>query len=465
MKQTKVLKKKSLWKRMGIILFWLFIWQGIQLAVANPVLMAGPVQVVQYLGTHILKADFWQVVCLSVMRISIGFLLAFFTGILLGAVSFRFPFIKELLAPIISVFKSIPVASFVVLLLIWFGSGKLSYFCSFLVAFPNVYESILTGLAHVDGKRQEMMEVFQVSLPKKVMYLYVPAVFPYLRNSCKTCLGMSMKSGVAAEVIGTPEFSIGERIYMAKIYLDTPGVLAWTVVVIVISFLLERGFLYLLARAGRAKWFLKGKRRAYDSSGQEENVKLTVEGVSKSYGSHVVLTDLNLQCRQGEIYCIMGQSGIGKTTFLHMLAGTERFQKGRISPMVPGNTGISMVFQESRLIDSLSAVENVMLTAGRYNCFTKEEAKKELERLLPKDSLNKPVGQMSGGMRRRVELVRAVMAGGRLLLLDEPFSGLDEENKEKAMEYIRGNREGKIIILTTHSREECRKLQGILVAL
>ena len=462
MKQTEVLKKKNLWKRLGIILFWLFIWQGIQLAVANSVLLAGPVQVARYLGFHILKADFWQVVLLSVMRISLGFLLAFFTGILLGAVSFRFPFIKELLAPIIAMFKSIPVASFVVLLLIWFGSGKLSYFCSFLVAFPNVYESILTGLAHLDGKRKEMMEVYQVSFPKKVMYLYVPAVFPYLTNSCKTCIGMSMKSGVAAEVIGTPEFSIGERIYMAKIYLDTPGVLGWTVVVIAISFLLERGFLWLLAKAGRAKWFLKGNGQAYDNSRQERNMVFSMEGVSKTYGTHTVLADFNLQCTQGEIYWIAGTSGIGKTTLLKIMAGAESFQDGKISTW---NQGKAMVFQECRLNDALSAIENVMLTAGRYGNLTKETAKKELLRLLPEDSLNKPVSQLSGGMRRRVELVRAVTAGGKLLLLDEPFSGLDKENRDKAMAYIRENKEGKIIMITTHSREESLKLDGILVVL
>lgn len=457
-------EKKNLWKKLGIILFWLLIWQGMQLVVANSILLAGPVQVAEYLGAHILKADFWQVVFLSVMRISLGFLLAFFMGILLGAVSFRFPFIMELLAPVISIFKAIPVASFVVLLLIWFGSGKLSYFCSFLVAFPNVYESVLTGLSHVDGKRQEMMEVFQVPFLKKVMYLYMPAVYPYLTNSCKTCLGMSMKSGVAAEVIGTPEFSIGEQIYMAKIYLDTPGILGWTAVVIAISFLLEKGFLLLLAKTGRAKWFLKERKRPYDT-GRQENQQLFVENVSKSYGKNQVLTNFNLQCRQGEIYCLLGTSGAGKTTALKILAGLEPVRKGKISPMAPMDTGISMVFQESRLIDSLSSIENVMLTAGRNNSFTKESAKKELEKLLAEECLDKPVSQLSGGMRRRVELVRAVMAGGRLLLLDEPFSGLDEENREKAMAYICGNREGKIIIITTHSKEECRKLHGVFVTL
>lgn len=462
MKQIEALKNKNLWKRLGIVLFWLLVWQGMQLAVANSILLAGPVQVARYLGSHILKADFWQVVWLSVMRVGLGFLLAFFTGILLGAVSFRFSFLKELLAPIIGIFKSIPVASFVVLLLIWFGSKKLSFCCSFLVAFPNVYESILTGLAQLDGKRREMMEVYQVSFPKKVMYLYIPAVFPYLINSCKTCLGMSMKSGVAAEVIGTPDFSIGERIYMAKISLDTPGVLGWTAVVIAVSFFLEKGFLWLLTRAGGKKWFLKGKRRAYDNSRQGGDDVLSIENVSKRYGDDIVLSDFCLQCRQGEIYCLMGMSGIGKTTLLKILAGVEEFDQGRISPR---KGGTAMVFQESRLIDTLSAVENVMVTAGKSSGVTREQAGRELNRLLPKESLEKPVSQLSGGMRRRVEIVRAVMAGGSLLLFDEPFNGLDEENKEKTMAYIREKRKGKTIIISTHSREECRQLHGVLVDL
>lgn len=483
MKQTEATKKKNVCKKAGIILFWLFVWQLAQLAVANEVLLAGPMQVIKYLASQIGKKEFWQVILSSVMRIGLGFFLAFFTGIVLGAVSHRYSFVKELLEPVISVFKSIPVASFVVLILIWFGSKQLSFFCSFLVAFPNVYESILTGLAHVDREMKELMDVYQVHCSKKIMYLYVPAIFPYLTNSLRTCLGMSMKSGVAAEVIGTPEFSIGERIYMSKVYLDTSGILGWTIVLITVSFLLEKGILWVFFKFGELKPFLKGGKVAYDKNKKkqpEAKPWLFIDKVSKSYGKHQILKDFELTCQLATTYCIKGPSGIGKTTLLKILAGLEPVDAGKIyfvnSQKKPEyheseqgkkdkkyKLKAAMVFQNSRLNERLSAVDNVMLTAESGGSLTRNMAEKELVRLLPKDCINMPVSQLSGGMRRRVEIVRAMNAECQLVLLDEPFMGLDKENKEKAAAYIQEKRAEKTIFVSVHSEEECRMLHGILV--
>ena len=118
----------------------------------------------------------------------------------------------------------------------------------FLVVVPMVYVSTLSGLEHTDKKLLEMARVFSIPMWKRIHYIYVPALLPYLVNGCRTALGMSWKSGVAAEVIGIPEGSIGEQLYYSKLYLDTAGLFAWTFVIIVISALFERFFLYLLKK-------------------------------------------------------------------------------------------------------------------------------------------------------------------------------------------------------------------------
>ena len=150
--------------------------------------------------------------------------------------------------------KSIPVASFVVLALIWLGgSANLSVFVSFVVVFPMVYLSSLSGLRSTEGKLLEMARVFRVRPMKKVRYIYFPAVYPYLMNCFRTALGMAWKSGVAAELIGQPRHTVGGNLYQAKIFLDTPGVFAWTFTVILVSFCFEKLMLWLLGSFWREK--------------------------------------------------------------------------------------------------------------------------------------------------------------------------------------------------------------------
>ena len=181
-----------------------------------------------------------------------GFLTAFFSGVLTGSLAWRFSFVRELLNPVISAVKSIPVASFVILSLIWIGSENLSVFIAFLVVFPMIYTGTIAGLSSTDKQLLEMAQVFSMPARKKLWYIYRPALIPYLSSSCNTALGMSWKSGIAAEVIGVPASSIGENLYMAKIYLSTEELFAWTLVIIVISALFEKLFLMLLNLAAPA---------------------------------------------------------------------------------------------------------------------------------------------------------------------------------------------------------------------
>ena len=148
------------------------------------------------------------------------------------------------------VIKSIPVASFVILVLIWVPSRNLSVVISFLMVTPIVYSNVLGGISSMDKKLTEMADIFAVPFPRRLRYLYLPQVAPFFRSACAVGLGLCWKAGVAAEVIGLPAGSIGEALYTAKVYFQTGDLFAWTAVILILSMLSERIVLWLLKRAG-----------------------------------------------------------------------------------------------------------------------------------------------------------------------------------------------------------------------
>lgn len=233
-------------RKILIILFWILLWQLAELQIQNDIIFAGPLDVVRSFFVLFPTASFWQSIAHSFGSISLGFGEAFFCGIVLGSLAFRFPLLSEFLAPIMLLAKSIPVASFVILALIWIGSENLAVFISFLVVLPILYVNTLSGLRSADKKLLEMAEVFSIHLLGRIRFIYLPALLPYLVNGCKIALGMSWKSGIAAEVIGVPAHTIGENLYMSKIYLATADLFAWTITIIFISALFEKLFLKLL---------------------------------------------------------------------------------------------------------------------------------------------------------------------------------------------------------------------------
>lgn len=230
------------------VVLWILIWQAAAMLVHNRILFVGPAEVCLTLSRLVRTAEFWQSVMHSSVRIAGGFLLAFAAGLLLGAGAYRFSWLREFLEPAVLTLQSVPVASFVILALIWIGSKNLAVLICFLVVFPVIYRNTLQGMRAADVQLLEMAQVFRMSRLGKLRYLYGPAVLPYLKSASHVAMGMAWKSGVAAEVIGVPDLSIGEKLYMAKIYLSTAELFAWTLVVIVVSRLFEQAFLWLLAR-------------------------------------------------------------------------------------------------------------------------------------------------------------------------------------------------------------------------
>lgn len=232
--------------RILVLLFWLALWQAAASLIGNDIIFVGPVQVLKALAEELPEKEFWLSLGFSVLRICLGFFLAFLLAVLTGTAAFFLGAVRQLLSPAVLLMKSIPVASFVILALIWTGPDNLSVFISFMVVFPMIYESTLSGLESADPALLEMASVFCLSRTKTFCAVYLPALLPYLAGSCRFALGMGFKSGVAAEVIGIPELSIGEQLYTAKIYLETSRLFAWTLVIIVITWALERLLLLLM---------------------------------------------------------------------------------------------------------------------------------------------------------------------------------------------------------------------------
>lgn len=231
-----------------IVAFWLLIWQALALFLHNNILLVGPWETLCTLWSMLQTALFWQSIAFSFVRIIAGFLLGAGGGILLAWFSYRHAFLQALLAPLILALKAVPVASFVIILLIWAGNRMLSFYISALVVLPLLYLNTLNGLKATDPKLLEMAQVFRMSIFRRFRFIYLPSLFPYLYSAFQTALGMAWKSGVAAEVIGQPLGSMGNGLYTAKIYLETGELFSWTITIILTSYLFERLFLAVFRR-------------------------------------------------------------------------------------------------------------------------------------------------------------------------------------------------------------------------
>lgn len=181
---------------------------------------------------------------------------------------------------------------------------------------------------------------------------------------------------------------------------------------------------------------------------------LVIDNVKKAFGEKQVLTGINLTLQDGGVYCLMAPSGMGKTTLLRIILGRETPDSGKITGIKPEK--ISAMFQEDRLVPTLSAVENVALV-----CKSKKSMKyiaKDLKRILPENSIFQPISQLSGGMKRRVALARAMHYPGKLVILDEPFTGLDQNTRMEVISYILDHRDDRILLVATHGIQDAAML-------
>lgn len=221
------------------------------MALGQRLLLPSPAEVLACLGRLVLTGAYWQAVGRSAARILGGFLLACIAGTALAALAARFRPVRELLWPLVTAAKAVPVVSFIILALVWLPSRHLPLFISALMVFPTVYLNLLEGIGRTDPQLLEMARVFRVPVSRQLRDVYIPQLLPWFRSACSLGLGLCWKSGVAAEVIGLPAGSVGDALYTAKIYLETPELFAWTATIVAASAVFEKLVLRLLDQLGK----------------------------------------------------------------------------------------------------------------------------------------------------------------------------------------------------------------------
>ena len=237
---------KSLLKKTGAVLLALALWQAVSMIIGMDMLLASPLKVVQRLGTIWREKDFLSTVLFSMGRIFGGFLLAFVTGIGLALLAGRFRTVEILLWPYVVTIKSVPIASFIILCLIWFSYTQMTVFIAFLIAFPVIYTNVLHGIRSTDPQLLEMASLYRVRGIRKLFYVELPGIMPFLTSACSVAIGMAWKAGVAAEVIGVINGSIGQKLYDAKIYFQNADLLSWTLIIILLSVAGEKAFVWMI---------------------------------------------------------------------------------------------------------------------------------------------------------------------------------------------------------------------------
>lgn len=431
--------KTSIIKKTGIIIFWLLVWALSAGIINNNILLVGPHRVIISFFKSMGDTNFILIVLNSTLRIGAGFLSALILACIFGALSYRFALFNDFIKPLVYCMKTVPVASFVVILLIWSGASYLSLLISFIITFPSIYTAVVDGLRSTDEHLLSMSRVFKYSFRERLVYLYRDAVMPYLISASRTALGLAWKSGVAAEVIGLPRNSLGERVYMSKIYLDTEGLFSWTLWVIVLSFGFEKLIIALMKAYSKPR--KAGIRRGDTDSIKSEknmNTSVNISDISVTYDGRKVLDSLDVNIESSGRKAIIGPSGAGKTTLLKEISKRA-------------GASVSIVFQENRLLENYDAKTNVLL--GK-NALSYDRCIKILEELLPGENLDCPLIEYSGGMKRRVALARALCHVSGLLLLDEPFTGMDDNTKARCVETIKEELDGRILVLVSHNKDD-----------
>lgn len=234
------------------LLFWIFVWAIAAYKAGNSFLLPTPKDTVLVFSQLAATSDFWRIVFVSLARILVGILIAIVLGTLVAIVSANLIVAESLFSPLMTIIKATPIASFIVLALLWIDKNTLPVFITILIVLPIVTSNVCAGIRSTDKNLLDVAKVYRFSFGMRITKIYVPSVMPYFLAACRASIGMAWKAGIAAEVLCTPKNAIGTKIYLSKTYLETTELFAWTLTVIIFSLIIEKLFIFILNKLAKS---------------------------------------------------------------------------------------------------------------------------------------------------------------------------------------------------------------------
>jgi NitT/TauT family transport system permease protein len=230
---------KSILKYVLIAAVWIALWMIAALAVGEPLLLPSPDAVLMRLGELMISSDFYLTIALSLLRVVTGTVCGILIGTLGGALCAACRVARDFFSPALAVIKSTPVASFIILLVLWMSRDVAPAVISAIVVIPIVWSNVEMGIRTADKALVELALAYKMPISRKLGFVYLPSVRPHFISALRSSVGMSWKAGIAAEVLLVPALSVGKQIFEAKYSLLTVDLFAWTVAVVVISVIIE----------------------------------------------------------------------------------------------------------------------------------------------------------------------------------------------------------------------------------
>lgn len=227
-------------KLFAVALFWIGVWWAVSLIYKMDFVLPSPLTTLKALIENVADATFWASVLWSTAKILCGFFLSAVLGFIIATLGIKFKVLRALFDPFCAVVRAVPVASFIILVLVMFSARNVSLIISFLMAFPIIYSTLTKGMDSANVKLLEAAKIFKMNFMRRLRFIYLPCLKPFLASALSVGCGLAFKSGIAAEVIGYPKGSVGEAMYLSKVQFDMPEMLSYTVVIVIISVMIEK---------------------------------------------------------------------------------------------------------------------------------------------------------------------------------------------------------------------------------